>query len=374
MIAKILINLIAFVLFAYIFLFKMIKKNDTNYITVLIIQALGILISLLQTSISIFNMIIFKILVYFNCIIFPVSIFFIENRGINYPELLSVFMAKLYLIKNNNKKAKEILIKLVTKYKDSYYGHKMLAEIYSKEGGMRKAIDEYVKVLDIKGNDYQSYFKISKLLDELGKKNEAIQMLQTLVNKKPELYEATKLLGHLLIENEKYKEAINAYNKFLKYQEKKEIYFALGNAYIMTNDFTSAKKSLEKVTEFDNRAYEAYYLLGQISLLYRDFDMAESFFLQSIYESFEAKGYYQLAKISIIKNNISKAILYLNKAIQNDERLYKIVMEEPIFITLKNKIEKPNEMVEGKVEENKVEKHLNEVYELTKTMKKTKRK
>jgi len=29
----------------------------------------------------------------------------------------------------------------------------MLANLYEKEGGMRKAIDEYVQVLDIKKND-----------------------------------------------------------------------------------------------------------------------------------------------------------------------------------------------------------------------------
>ena len=43
---------------------------------------------------------------------------------------------------------------LVSKYDKSYKGHKMLAEIYEKEGGMRKTIDEYVKMLDIKGDDY----------------------------------------------------------------------------------------------------------------------------------------------------------------------------------------------------------------------------
>ena len=76
------------------------------------------------------------------------------------------------------KKAKEVLLRLVSKYDKSYSAHKMLAEIYEKEGGMRKSIDEYLKVLDIKGDDYKSYFKISKLLNDLGKKDEAIEMLR----------------------------------------------------------------------------------------------------------------------------------------------------------------------------------------------------
>jgi tetratricopeptide (TPR) repeat protein len=59
---------------------------------------------------------------------------------------------------------------------------------------MRKAIDEYVKVLDIKKDDYKSYFKISVLLRNLGKKTESIEMLKTLNKKKPEFYETTEML------------------------------------------------------------------------------------------------------------------------------------------------------------------------------------
>ena len=53
--------------------------------------------------------------------------------------------------------AKSILVKLVTKYPESYLGHKLLAECYEKEGGMRKAIDEYVTAVDINKKDYKSY-------------------------------------------------------------------------------------------------------------------------------------------------------------------------------------------------------------------------
>ena len=64
-----------------------------------------------------------------------------------------------YLVKKINgkiltKKAKNLLVKFVSKYPDSYEGHKLLAEVYEKEGGMRKAFDEYVMALDIKGNEY----------------------------------------------------------------------------------------------------------------------------------------------------------------------------------------------------------------------------
>lgn len=103
-------------------------------------------------------------------------------------------MAQNYLWLNNPKKAKRILIDLVSKYKDSYLGHKLLARIYEQEGGMRKAIDEYVQVLDIKKNDTNSYYKISVLLKDLGRNDEAVEMLRTLLKTKPDMYEASKLL------------------------------------------------------------------------------------------------------------------------------------------------------------------------------------
>ena len=194
MIEKILTSLLACVLFFYIFVFKLIKKNDTTYLIVLIAQAIGILLNFVQILFNILTGIIFKLIIYILCIIIPIIILVLENKGINFSEIILISISKIFLIFENRKKAKDILYNLVSKYDKSYNGHKMLAEIYEKEGGMRKAIDEYVKVLDIKGNDYKSYFKISELLNDLGKKEETIQMLKELVKKKPDLYEASKNL------------------------------------------------------------------------------------------------------------------------------------------------------------------------------------
>ena len=68
--------------------------------------------------------------------------------------------------------------------REHFDAHKMLAEIYEKEGGIRKAIDEYVKVVDLDGEAYDSYYKIAMLLKELGNKDDSRDMLTKLVNKK----------------------------------------------------------------------------------------------------------------------------------------------------------------------------------------------
>ena len=48
MIEKIIVTLVSFLLFIYVFFFKMIKKNDTNYLIILGIEAIGILINFIQ--------------------------------------------------------------------------------------------------------------------------------------------------------------------------------------------------------------------------------------------------------------------------------------------------------------------------------------
>lgn len=117
--------------------------------------------------------------------------------------------------------------------------------------------------------------------------------------------------------------------------------------------------------------YSAYYRLGQIALLYRDIEQAESYFVQSMYEELEAKSYYQLSKIYIMKNDKVKATLYINKAIEEDNKYYKIAIDEPIFLPIKKQIvqaeEKQNIKKESK-KESIISNYLDDTYTLTKLM------
>ncbi len=371
MVEKIIFSLISFLLFAYIFLFKMMKKNDTTYLAILICQAIGILINLIRILFNILNNAFAIVIMYVFSIIIPAAVFFLENKDINCSEWLQVSLAKVYRLLNNDKKAKDILINVVSKYDKSYNAHKMLGEIYEKEGGMRKAIDEYVKVLDLKPNDYVTYFKISTLLKDLGKKDEAIQMLKILVKRKPELVEANKMLAELLLEEKKYKQAITIYVQAIKYDPNDaQMYYDLGIAYSRMNEFSLAKECFKKTVEEDSNYYNAFYRLGQISLLYRDIESAEKYFLESIYGETESKSYYQLAKIYMIKNNKPKAATNINSAIQLDYKYYKTAIEEPIFLPIKQMIIKPEEENYQEIKESDKEKeisdYLDDTYNLTK--------
>ena len=373
MIEKIIVSVVAFLFFTYVFIFKLIKRNDTTYFTILIIQAIGILINFIQIIFNIFNGIVFRIIVYLFCIIIPAAVFIIESKNINFSELVSVGISKIFLFFGKTKNAKDTLTKLVSKYDKSYAAHKMLAEIYEKEGGMRKAIDEYIKVLDIKGDDYKSYFKIPKLLNELGKKEEAIEMLEILVKKKPDLWDANQMLGDLLMEQEKFKKAANAYIQAIKNNaENAELYYDLGITYSRMNEFPLAKQCFEKTIEVDSNFYNSYYRLGQIALLYRDIEAAEKYFLQSIYGEVEEKSYFQLAKIYIIKNDKNKAAMFINRAVEINPKNYDKYSIEPMFLPIKNQIEKPvsfeKEALVQSEKEKAISDYLDNTYNLTKVL------
>ena len=376
MIEKIIVTLVSFILFVYVFLFKMIKKNDTNYLIILGIQAFGILVNFIQIIFGILKTSFFYGIIYVFSIIIPILVFLLEYKNINISEMMSVCASKICFIFKKSKKAKELLINIVSKYPDSYYAHKLLAEIYEKEGGMRRAIDEYVKVLEIKRNDYKSYYKISLLLKDLGRNKQAIQMLENLLKVKPDHYLANEMLAELLIENEDYKKTITIINKALKiYEDREKLIYNLGIAYIKTNDFSLAKQCFEKVITLNNQNYNAYYRLGQIALLYRDYDMAENYFLNSSYNEKEAKSYYELTKIYMMKNQKDKAALTIEKAINADVNFYEIAKEEPMLFSIKQYIKKPETIVEiKKQEESKTEKmideYLNDTYNLTKILNK----
>lgn len=340
---KIIFNILAFSLFIIMF-FKMIKKNDTNYVVILCMQAIGIAVSFIEIIFVLKIGGFMKFLIYLLSIIIPIIIIYLEYKNINFSEIIYISLAKIMAFVGDSKTAKNFLIKLVTKYPESYFGHKMLAEIYENEGGMRKAIDEYVQVIDINKKDYNSYYKISYLLNDLGKKEEASQMLEVLLRKKPEMLEATTLLGDIYCEQERYKEAANIYNEALKYNPTSyELYYNMGMVYTMLNDFQNAKACYEKAAAINTLLYNGYYNLAQISLIYNDLEEAEKYFMRSVEsKDVEPKAYYNLAKIYIIKGDKENAVKFLNVAIEIDHNLYKKAENEPLFFSIKSYINFPD--------------------------------
>lgn len=374
---QLIFTIFAFILFVYMF-FKMIRENDTNYIGVLIIQTIGIALNFLEVLLKIQLNPFFMVVKYILGIIMPIAIMMIEKQGIPLIQVLNVTKAKIYLKLGNNKKAKEQLINLVTKYPENYVGHKMLAEIYELEGGMRKAIDEYVQAIDINKKDYDSYYKVAELLNNLEKSDEASEMLFNLLNNKPDYYKATELLGDILLSKEMYKEAVNVYQDALKYNPLSyELNYNLGMAYTMLNDFQNAKICYEKAADINSLLYNAKYALAEISLINKELEEAEKYFMEALEDNeLSADSYYELSKIAMIKGEKEKSIQFANIAIDIDaSKIAPKIKKDPIFIPILAKISIPFniEVPEGKErkfeeKEIKAKEHLENMFDITRNL------
>ena len=378
-IEQIIFTFISFAIFVLMF-FRMIKNNDTTYVVILVLEAMGISLNFLEVLFDIKLNMIFVIIKYILAILLPILIIILEKKGISLLEMVNLQKAKIAMNLGDNKKAKQALLKILDKNSNSYKAHLMLAQVYENEGGMRKAIDEYVQAIDLNKKDYDSYYKVAKLLDGLDKKEEASQMLYSLLNKKPEMTEASILLGEILIENEMYKEAVNVYQDALRFdQVNYDLYYNLGIAYTMLNDFQNAKTCYEKAAEINSLLHNAKYSLAEIALIYKDLEEAERRFLETIEdEELSADAYYELAKIYLIKGDKETAIRYINTAIDaNSKKIVEKVKKDPIFIPIMAKISIPFNLEEPENEENanrlkekeiKVKEHLEEMSELTRNL------
>ena len=130
---KILFYIIAITLFVNIFL-KIMRKKDIIYFISLILQTIGILISFIYLIINIEMNILLKAIIYIISIGIPVIILILEKKNINISEKIYLQIAKLFLLFKDTKKTKKILLSLIEKDDNSKMAHKLLAEIYEKEG------------------------------------------------------------------------------------------------------------------------------------------------------------------------------------------------------------------------------------------------
>ena len=372
MLERIIFNILAFALFIYMF-FRMIKKNDTNYIYVFVLQAIGIAIAFIFLIIRIKIPTAMLILTYIISVIIPIIIIIIERKGVMLTELIYLTLAKIYMKTNNEEKARLTLLKLVEKQPESYLAHKMLATVYEKEGQKDVALEEYLRANDIKQDDDKTIYKIAYLYNECEKPDEAIKILQQLIRGTPDWQEASLLLGDIFQEQERFKEAANVYLDALNYHpENYDLYYNLGIVYTRLNDFQSAKDYYEKAANLNSLLYNAKYNLGLISLLHNEKDEAEMYFQECLQsEELEDDTYFYLAYIAMLKGDEEKAVQYLNAAVSENPEIFEKIKEEVIFKLIINRIDKPSKNIEAKVKLPKISKkeknaieHLRHTYEL----------
>lgn len=370
---RIIFNLLAFSLFLIVFV-KMIQKNDTNYIYLLALQALGILIAFVALIAQITLSMFLLICTYILSVFLPIGLLLLEKKGILLSELICEIKVAFAKLTDKEEKAKKDLLALLEKYPQSFMGHKLLAQIYEKEEKNQTAIEEYMRAVEQHPKEDNLYLKIAELMHKEERGEQAKEILVELLKRKPDNEKASCLLGDILYENEQLKEAVNVYLEALKYHpENYDLYYNLGMVYTRLNDFQSAKEYYEKAAQLNSLLYQAKYSLAQIALIYNELDEAREYFMECINGGFlEDLAYYTLAYIAMLKGEEENAVEYLNVAVQENTSLYEKARKEPLFQYIIKKINKPNK--DGKQmkwrkqvltkKEKQVLMHLQNTYEL----------
>lgn len=355
MIEKIIFSILAIALFTITF-FKLIKKNDTSYIYLLVIEFLGIAISFIELISSFSFHWIIKIFTYLFSIILPCVLFWLEKfKKMDFPELFHITLAKIYEKAGNQEKAKEIISNFLNKNRNSYAAHKFLAEIYQKENNKEAAISEYMVVIELNRKDVSSAYQLASIFEQNKQKEEAITLLQEILRQQPEYEQATNLLGDIFFTEERYKEAVSVYMEALRYHPTSyDLYYNLGMVYTMMNDFQRANEFYAKAAEINTMAYNAKLSLGQIALIYGDLETAEKYFRESAkQEDLESGSYYYLSQIALLKGDEDKAKNYMNLAVQLDANMYNQMQKDPLFLPIRNEITPPQKVVEEQTQKMK---------------------
>ena len=369
MIEKIFFTTIAIALFTITFL-KLIKKNDTTYIYMLVIEFIGIAINFIELFFKVPFHWVLKLIMYLLSIILPILLFAMEKiKNVELSELIISLEVPILEKFGKTDKAKTILTNFLNKNQNSYIAHKLLAQIYMKQENYDLAVNEYIRVTELKSQNIDDYYQLSVALNKNKQNEEAISILQDIIKRTPENEKVTNLLGEIYFEQEQYKEAASVYMSSLRYHPGSfDIYYNLGMTYTMMNDFQRAKEFYEKAAEVNSLAYNAKLNLGHIALIYGDLDEAENYFRQSLKQNdLEAGSYYYLSQISLLKGDEDQAKNYMNVAVQLDSRAYKQMQKDPLFAPIKEDVPPPQEVVEEEKQEikkvltkkeTKVNKHL----------------
>ena len=365
-------------IFIFTFL-KMIKKNNSNYFYLILIEFFGILL----IFIYIFNGIplnaIVYLIVYLLSVCIPIIINLLEKKGIYIDQIISILRAK-----KQNDISK--LLDIIDKYPESFIAHKVLAEIYEDKKEYEKSADEYFRAIQLKENDYKTYINLANMLIKNNSNEQASEVLQKLLSIKPDYIDGTFsikpdyidgtfLLGKIYYEEGKYKEAISVYNQSLNYNPSNYyLYYNLGMVYTRLNDFQKAKDCYKKAAVINSLTDISNLNAGQIYMIYKDYTKAEEYFsetIQSEDDKISAYSYYYLAKIRLIQNNQEQAIKYINMAIEIYPSIIKRTENDDLFIPIlsqiKNKKEKNVETKLEKNQENIVE-YLGNTFEVVETL------
>ena len=315
---------------------------------------------------------IFKTIIIVAVIVLILLLFLILMLRSKYlAEKIKVLKLKMYISLGKFDDAKKIALKLADKYPQNYLVHKILGQLYEKEGNISVALDEYIRAVELKNDDYDLHYKVASLLIQNEKKDEAVIMLQDLLKMKPDYLQATLLLGNILYDEERFKEAVSVYMSALRYNPTEyELYYSIAMAFTRLNDFPKAKEYYQRAAILNTYLFNGEYDLALIAMIQGELDEAERHLQKAAHqEDIEPLAYFYLAEIALLKDEDDKAVNYINLALELDKKIENKIKQQPLFAKIQDRIRIPDEPSRKiniclSEREMKINEYLEEMYSL----------
>ncbi len=221
MFEKIFFNLIAITLFTIIFM-KFIRKSDSSYIVILVLEFIGIAINFIELFMEISSNWALKTLIYILSVFIPFAVLWLEYfKKMNFPEFFHIFIGNILLKCGKQEEAKTMMANFLRKNQNSIIAHKFMAKYYEMKENYEAAASEYMKVTELNRNDLESAYLLAYMMNKNKQNDQAIVILQEILNRKPENEKAAELLADIYFGQERYKEAASIYMNSLRYHPRK---------------------------------------------------------------------------------------------------------------------------------------------------------
>lgn len=353
--------LLVFLIISYL------KKKNKKLIISLIISLLSNLVFLIYFIIQKELNNIFRILFITFSLFIPLVNILLVGKEYSFKEAITLFIVNLLLFFKNSKLAKKVIINFLKNKPHSFQLRKKLGNIFKKEGGIRKALNEYIIAINLK-QDSKLYLEVAHIFYDLGNIEDARDCLIYILSKEQDFLDGHLFLAEIYLELEKNKEAANTLNDALKSLKDKgdfNIYFKLGEIYCKLNDFKSSKENFQKAYDINPKDILLFYI-GQIYLIENEEEKAIEN-LKEILDNKNLRPYvlYELARIAVYRCENKKAISYINEAVKLEERLKERALNDHIFLNIKDEFifsvklnEEEIEVIKEKLIEEKVDKNI----------------
>lgn len=233
-------------------------------------------------------------------------------------------LGKLYIKVKNTAKAFAIFSQLTQQRSNPEYFY-YLGMVLQDLGKLDESIEAFKHAIAVDSTHLRGIFQLGKYYLGVREYNSALKLINRGLLLFPRDVALINLKALTFYNNDQYKEAMPWFETLLEMGEEKDfIYEKLANCYYKLWELDEAKRTYQKLLDFDNAISKAYNGLGAVYWRERKLDSAAIFFNKAIEakKPILSKEYIALAQLAREENNLKKAMEYYKKAFEEDKENY----------------------------------------------------